>query len=111
MTTANPTPIPALRLWPSAVKGIQGVVRGTTSPTTTIAATGTSATTASTTAPSPVGRTPMTLSAVSTTMKPSAINQRSSPPISPYQNPMYSTKSAGYTATSMKESIQDHQPT
>jgi hypothetical protein len=75
------------------------------------APTGASDTIASATAAWPVGRTPSRLSPVNTTMKATTRSQRSTGAMSGTQKRRYSTKSAGYTATSTKLSIQLHQPT
>src|SRR5262245_39036389 len=108
--TASPSPT-ASSPPPAAAKGVHGASRTANSATTVNSATGSSATMASAAAAWPVGRTPSRFNPVSTTMKATTRSQRSSGVSDGNQNWRYSTKRAGYTATSTKLSIQLHQPT
>src|SRR5262249_27307194 len=111
MTTASPTPSPAPSVRPSARNGVHGATRAVARLATTRATTGKSATAARTTAARPTGRTPSTLSAVSTTTNAAASSQRSAAVIAGAQKRAYSTNSAGWTPQSTTDSSHDHRPT
>src|SRR2546428_13146939 len=110
MTTARPRPS-ASGPRPSGTSGVHGDWRAARRPTSGNGTTGRGAATARATAARPVGRAPITFSAVSTVTNTTTRSQRSRGVIAGYQNRAYSTKSAGYTATSTKLSTQLHQPT
>ena len=93
------------------VNGCHGTRDAVTNPQMTNTAIGASVAIASAEARRPTGRTPARFSAVRSAMNASARSQRVTGVMPGHQKRTYSTKSAGYTATSTKLSIQLHQPT